>query len=204
MAIKLIKKDNLGFGTYQEFMIDSEDDLEVIEDIYDCELGDKAYTVDGRIFTRHSDSFDGDLWKATSAQEGSDSEQEDNVAGGVFIVTVTASYGETAELENVTADKTVAEIIAAYEAGLMPYCNLVIGGYPTLMPPLLIANEGGAASVVFSVIVPDIYSTGITEIVAAKVLFMSDGTTDSVTGFMVSDTWPPSGGNGGSDNGVPS
>lgn len=74
MAIKLFKVDNFHYGIHQEFFIDGEDDLEQIENEYECELGDKAYTPDGTIYMRHSDDFDGDLWdivKSNSESENS-------------------------------------------------------------------------------------------------------------------------------------
>ena len=63
MAFKLFKKDNFGYGTHQEFLIDSFEDLEELEKNFDCELGDKAYIPDGRVYTRHSDNYDEDLWE---------------------------------------------------------------------------------------------------------------------------------------------
>lgn len=66
MAFKLFKKDNFGYGTHQEFLIDDANDLEEIEKNFNCELGDKAHASDGKIYTRHSDNYDEDLWEIVS------------------------------------------------------------------------------------------------------------------------------------------
>ena len=62
MAFKLFKKDNFYNGTHQEFLIDDANDLEEIEKNFDCELGDKAHAPDGKIYARHSDGWEEDLW----------------------------------------------------------------------------------------------------------------------------------------------
>ena len=91
MAIKRFKRDNFGNGIHSEFFIDSVEDLEVIEDIYDCELGDKAFTPAGAEYVRHPDDFDGDLWVLVSKQGGSDGSGEGS--GGMMLVTYDRTSG---------------------------------------------------------------------------------------------------------------
>ena len=83
MAIKRFKRDNFGNGIHSEFFIDSADDLEVIEDMYDCELGDRAFTPTGAEYVRHSDEFEGDLWEEVSGDNSSGSD------GGMLVVQTT-------------------------------------------------------------------------------------------------------------------
>lgn len=70
MSFKLFKKDNFFNGTHQEFLIDSKNDLTALETSFDCELGDKAFTPNGTMYTRHSDDFEGDLWEEIKETSG--------------------------------------------------------------------------------------------------------------------------------------
>lgn len=108
MAIKLFKVDNFHSGLHKEFFIDGESDLEQIEVEFDCELGDKAYTPNGTIYTRHSDEFDGDLWEEIEVSGGSseNSEEEESSKKGleVFLIDsenmipLSSEIGENSEI----------------------------------------------------------------------------------------------------------
>ncbi len=116
MAIKRFKRDNFGNGIHSEFFIDSADDLEVIEDIYDCELGDRAFTPTGTEYIRHSDDFDGDLWVLVSKQGDSDGSGEGSDSSGSGLVVRVIQDEQTLKY---TLDKTYAEIYEAFSMGRM-------------------------------------------------------------------------------------
>lgn len=114
MAFKLFKKDNFGYGTHQEFLIDDFEDLSEIEKNFDCELGDRAYTPDGKIYIRHSDNYDEDLWELVEIESDSEDSSGSENEPDVFTVTIKEKFsGGIVDY----ADKTYAEIDAAYKDG---------------------------------------------------------------------------------------
>lgn len=129
MAIKRFRQDNFGNGIHSEFFIDSAEDLEVIEDIYDCDLGDKALTPDGVEYVRHSDDFNGDLWVLASGQG-------DSGGGGLVVHEIL----ETIEGdEEYVLDKTYNEIFASFSTGA---------------PVVIIRKSGEACSVIECYAIP--------------------------------------------------
>lgn len=94
MSFKLFKKDNFFNGTHQEFLIDSKNDLIALETSFDCELGDKAFTPNGTMYTRHSDDFEGDLWEEIKETSGGGSD------GGGLPDYSEANDGDVLSIEN--------------------------------------------------------------------------------------------------------
>ena len=147
MAIKRFKRDNFGNGIHSEFFIDSADDLEVIEDIYDCELGDKAFTPSGAEYVRHSDEFEGDLWILVSDQHGSDS----SGGGGGVMQCVILRDPDTGDY---IADKSFADVFSVIYDG--ETVQIYIDGSPTIQP-----HAGGSGTAQDPYII-DFYGFSIT------------------------------------------
>lgn len=63
MAIKLMKVNNSFNIQIQHFYIDNISDLDIIEDEYECQIGDIAELPDGAKYRRHSDDYSGNLWE---------------------------------------------------------------------------------------------------------------------------------------------
>lgn len=130
MAIKLFKVDNFHYGIHQEFFIDGEDDLEQIENEYECELGDKAYTPDGTIYMRHSDSYSGDKWAVKSSSNNSNQGE-----GGLSPSILKVELNELGTTLNKTwAEISTADIVIGTSYGIIGYVTMIsyMGGSYTV------------------------------------------------------------------------
>lgn len=159
MAIQLLK-ENDRFNTYhQHFLIDGSDDLTSLEANYKCQMGDIVEAVDGTRYIRHSDEYSGDLWEEAgssssggsglpnyseanngdvlSIEDGEPAWKEQS-GGDMFVVTLLQDDATT----KWTADKTYAEIMAAYGAGKICLFNInnVSFAYGTFVPPNIRPN----------------------------------------------------------------
>lgn len=107
-------EDNATITHRQYFLIDSADDLEVLETQFDCEQGDQAELPNGTIYKRHSDGFDGDLWEVIEKTGSSGgSEEEGSEENNLFITNISLVAGENT---NYSGDKTLGELTEAFHA----------------------------------------------------------------------------------------
>lgn len=95
-----LEKENSSFNIYeQHFLIDSESELQTLENEYTCRQGDKAELPDGSYYLRHSDDYQGDLWELVKSSGGSGSGSSDlppitSDDDGSFLVAKNGEWGK--------------------------------------------------------------------------------------------------------------
>ena len=96
MAIKLYK-ENSCFNIYHQcFLIESSDDLAIIESTYHCQQGDKALLPDGSFYIRHSDDYSGNLWELNEggSEGGSDLPEVSAADNGDVLTVVNGTWAK--------------------------------------------------------------------------------------------------------------
>lgn len=70
MAIQLMQENGEYNINRKHFLLDVKDDFIDLENSYECSMGDIAELVDGTIYYRHSNEYDGDLWELNESSGG--------------------------------------------------------------------------------------------------------------------------------------